>query len=140
MAAAFSLIPTGPEAPCDFPGCVLDCFHEGDHVFRQHETKPLPGTRYFNCSECRRECVIYGERLYGETKTCGRQECLVSFAQHTAPQFGVYCSCPQRQYAHELSIHADLRQESFNPKFKFQWPWSLMLSTRVEPSTERRKS
>jgi len=48
------------------------------------------------------------------------------------------CSCSQRPYPHELSVHLALRSESYNPKLRFQWPWSLIKSARVEPSAERK--
>ena len=47
------------------------------------------------------------------------------------------CSCPQRPYPHELSIHSRVRDEYGNPKLRNRWPWSLCLSPREEPSTER---
>ncbi len=50
----------------------------------------------------------------------------------------ISCSCPQREYPHDLSVHTQLRGESYNPKLKYQWPWSLVLSEREEPSTERK--
>lgn len=59
------------------------------------------------------------------------------------------CSCDQRPYPHELSVHAKLRSErpgtysdfydslvQFAPP-EMRWPWSLKLSPREEPSTER---
>lgn len=48
------------------------------------------------------------------------------------------CSCLQRDYAHELSIHENLWREAFNPELQKFWPWSLMLSPNVELSTERK--
>lgn len=49
------------------------------------------------------------------------------------------CRCPQREYPHELSVHAELRSEWFAHRKSPRWPWSLMLSLREEPSTERRQ-
>lgn len=48
------------------------------------------------------------------------------------------CTCPQRDFPHELSVHENLWREAFNPELKKFWPWSLMLSPRVELSTERK--
>lgn len=61
------------------------------------------------------------------------------------------CSCAQRPYPHELSIHANIRSEKpgaytdyydllvrFAPKEPMRWPWSLCLGARVEMSTERK--
>jgi hypothetical protein len=67
------------------------------------------------------------------------------------------CACPQRPYPHELTVHANIRRETpgkyivwagrksdpfFDEVVTFasdamRWPWSLMLSQREEPSTER---
>jgi len=59
------------------------------------------------------------------------------------------CSCCQRPYPHELSVHAKLRSEHpgtytdfYDLPVRFaesgaRWPWSLKLSRREEPSTER---
>jgi hypothetical protein len=59
------------------------------------------------------------------------------FGPHASYEAPLLCSCIQRDYPHELAIHHQLRQESFNPKLKYRWPWSLNLSKREEPSTER---
>jgi hypothetical protein len=48
------------------------------------------------------------------------------------------CTCPQRPYPHELSVHAELRAEWWPYRHAPKWPWSLMLSVREEPSTERK--
>ena len=55
--------------------------------------------------------------------------------QYTAP---VLCRCPQREYPHELSVHELIRSEWFAHRKSPSWPWSLMMSVRVEPSTERK--
>ena len=55
-----------------------------------------------------------------------------------APYFApLLCRCPQREYPHELSIHALIRYEWWNRELRNSWPWSLMASSREEPSTER---
>lgn len=48
------------------------------------------------------------------------------------------CTCPQREHPHELSIHALIRHEWWKKELRTSWPWSLMASVRVEPSTERK--
>lgn len=48
------------------------------------------------------------------------------------------CRCPQREYPHELSVHAEIRSEWWAYKRKLCWPWSLIASVREEPSTERK--
>jgi hypothetical protein len=69
--------------------------------------------------------------------TCGSAECLLHFARHDSEPLAVRCPCPQRPFPHELSIHFGLRQEAYNPQFKFRWPWSLCASERLEPSAEK---
>jgi len=44
------------------------------------------------------------------------------------------CTCRQRWYPHELCVHNQLLRESWNPELKYCWPWSLLLSERVELS------
>lgn len=56
-------------------------------------------------------------------------------ASYEAP---LLCACPQRGYPHELSVHAAIRSEWWAYKKNLIWPWSLMLSLREEPSTERK--
>jgi hypothetical protein len=48
------------------------------------------------------------------------------------------CRCPQREYPHELSIHSLIRHEWWKKELRTSWPWSLMASSREEPSTERK--
>ena len=140
---AFALEPTGPPVPCDFRGCTLEAWHEGEHEFAKPKPK-FSSDRVHTCKACGRKFVIYGEgkeaSLPVERETCGNQECILALARLEA-RFGespLLCRCPQRSYPHELSIHQELRGESYNPKLRFRWPWSLMLSKRQEPSTERK--
>jgi hypothetical protein len=70
-------------------------------------------------------------------------------APYLAP---LLCRCPQRDYPHELSAHSRVRYEKPGTYFVWdgkqeslvefadsgmRWPWSLKLSVREEPSTER---
>lgn len=48
----------------------------------------------------------------------------------------ILCFCAQREFPHELSVHWQLRVESYARDRRYLWPWSLMLSERGEPSTE----
>ena len=57
---------------------------------------------------------------------------------HVAYLAPLLCRCPQRDYPHELSVHSELRSEWWAYKRNLTWPWSLMLSRREEPSTERK--
>ncbi len=132
----FALEPTGPQVPCDFPECTLHAFHDGDHLFAQRPAPPQNRAHYFECAICKRQMVRYSV-LPHEVDLCDSQECLQAWCarQKSTPHF--VCTCPQRSYAHELSVHQNLKAESYNPGRRFEWPWSLMLSERVEPSTEK---
>jgi hypothetical protein len=39
VSAAFQLDFTGPQTSCDYPGCKLNAFHEGEHEFATPEEK-----------------------------------------------------------------------------------------------------
>lgn len=52
----------------------------------------------------------------------------------------VLCTCLQRDYPHELSVHAQIGREIlFNSRLRFSWPWSLRLLERGE-SAERKEA
>lgn len=137
MSAAkqFALEPFGSPAPCGFPRCILDAFHEGDHEFPALAVAPRDYPR--KCVICGTRFAVYGEAIFGMVRTCS-PGCLLILSMREAAELNVSCRCAQRSYPHELRVHEELRGESYNPKFKFQWPWSLMLSRREEPSTERK--
>jgi hypothetical protein len=140
MSAVFQLDFSGEPTPCDFPGCVLDSFHDGEHEFAS-APKPAMGKAWEDvrkCVVCGTRFVIYSE-TFKDTKTCS-SGCMLILAMKEAAKLEVSCPCAQRSYPHELRIHTELRGESYNPKHKFTWPWSLMLSQREEPSTERKQS
>ncbi len=134
---AFDLEFSGPALPCDFPGCTLDSFHDGDHLFAE-KPKEKSSARKYHCVACGTPMVFYGDMAHPLPRLCESPECLLRFARHEAPNLEVVCCCPQRSYPHELAVHKNLRSESYNPKLKFRWPWSLALSVRTEPSTERK--
>lgn len=139
MSAAkqFHLEPTGAPVPCEFPGCILYAWHDGDHAFAAKEIR-----WHYD-----RHCVVCGVpfTVLGADKsmifdTCGSAECLQHFASHHGFAVPVLCRCPQRDYPHELRVHSEIRGEWFAYRRRPQWPWSLMLSLREEPSTERKVS
>jgi len=146
MTSDFKLAATGPEVPCDFPGCTLDAFHDGNHEFAHaksavyaHENDERLaalagsyglGTRSYNRSAGKRETDRQRAELAAKME---RGE--IKFKPFDVP---LACACPQRDYPHDLSIHAELRAESYHPQRRFRWPWSLVLAERVEPSTERK--
>lgn len=81
-----------------------------------------------------------GTRSYNhspEKRELDRQRATATAAYEDSPREAVEvegrCPCPQRPYPHELSAHSQLRYEGNRDR----WPWSLMLSPRVEPSTDR---
>jgi hypothetical protein len=129
MSAAFALDFSGPPVPCDYPQCVLDAYHEGDHqigvevVERHFREAGVPTKRDKNgdllvqCSDATFDYLTGNRKPY------------------VAP---LLCSCPQREYPHDLSIHGLIRSEWWSKERRTQWPWSLMASLREEPSTERK--
>jgi hypothetical protein len=138
MSAALTLEFSGPAVGCSFPGCILDSFHDGDHAFPP--PKPaLGGPRYFTCSECGGQFVVYGERIPGERNVCDSQACLVAMSRRGVAPIPCPCPCAQRSYPHDLRVHKQLRSESYDPKLKYRWPWSLALSPRLEFSAERKE-
>lgn len=138
MSAALSLDFSGDPVPCGFPRCILDAFHDGDHVF--YQTPTFAPDRIHVCIECGSRFVIYGEAdSPSDRRICDKPECLLSLARREAVSVPMTCRCTQRSYAHELAVHGELKSESFNPKHRHNWPWSLMLSRRVEPSTEKER-
>lgn len=83
------------------------------------------GTKSYNSSPEKRE-VDRQRKIATE---------LYESAPHAAIAVSPLCPCPQRPHPHELSIHHQLRYESYNPENRFRWPWVLILSERVEQST-----
>jgi hypothetical protein len=137
MSAAFTLAPSGPPAPCGFPGCALESYHEGDHLLAQKTSPPQQHARHFICCECRTPMVEYGDHVPGAADLCDSQQCLLAHARREINLQPLRCSCPQRPYGHDVSIHTKLRRESyFVGERRFTWPWSLVLADRLEPSTE----
>jgi hypothetical protein len=136
-SAAFRLEPSGPPAACAFPKCVRDAFHDGDHEIERPAPRPRSQPVH-HCVVCGCGFIIYGDPAHPIPRTCGSQACVLHLSRHDAAPIPLLCPCPQRSYRHELAIHAQIASESFNPKLRFRYPWSLMLSNRVEPSTERK--
>lgn len=137
MSAAkqFRLAPTGPEVCCDFRGCILNAWHDGDHQFAKKE---IQWTYDRHCVVCGISFTILGADKSLPAPTCGSAECLLHYAHRYGFEVPVTCRCRQRPYPHELSIHALIRSEWYAYRKSPSWPWSLMLSPRVEMSTERR--
>lgn len=140
MSAAFTLDFSGEPVPCSFPRCVLEAFHDGEHEFAATVAIGKVREDVRACHECGVKFVVYGDRLPGEDRSCGSQACILSAARRESSVIDLRCSCLQRPYPHQLSIHRDLRPESYNPKLHHRWPWSLCLSVRLEMSTERNLS
>jgi hypothetical protein len=135
MSAAFALDFSGPPVPCDFRGCVLEAWHEGDHQF---VPKEIQWSYDRHCVVCGVPFTVLGADKAMIFHTCGSEECLLHYARRSNFATPLLCRCPQREYPHELSVHVELRSEWFVHRKSPRWPWSLMLSLREEPSTERK--
>jgi predicted nucleic acid-binding Zn ribbon protein len=133
--SAFALDYSGDPVRCDFKGCILNAWHDGEHAFA---AKEIQWTYDRHCVVCGVPFTVIGADKAYPSDTCGSQECLLHFARRWTFTVSLMCRCPQRDYPHDLAIHSQLRQESYNPKLKMCWPWSLCLSMREEPSTERK--
>lgn len=131
-AAQFSLTAPG-RAPCGFPLCVLDAYHDGDHQISRAVLTEAARNLIRICVECGTKFIVYGEHIPGNVRTCDNPHCLEALCAREAKQAPLMCCCVQRTYPHELSIHPRIRHEGNRNR----WPWSLMRSPRVEMSTER---
>jgi len=143
MSAAFTLSPSGPPAPCSFPKCTLEAFHDGDHKPpdpRPDKRMEFPGPRYGRCVICGVKFVQYGDHALPASRVCDSRSCLIELCRRESSPVPLTCACPQRPYPHELIVHTTLRRESYNPKLRHLWPWSLSISDRLEPSAEDRQS
>lgn len=135
--SAFALQPTGPEVRCDFRGCILNAWHDGDHEFEQQK-KPIAWTYDRHCVVCGIPFTVIGVDKSLVADTCGSEACLLRYAHRFRFPTPLVCRCPQRDYPHELSVHTEIRSEWWAHKRNLSWPWSLMASVREEPSTERK--
>lgn len=144
MSAAFALDFSGPPVPCEFPGCVLDAFHEGDHEFLSQQelneraaaavTSYGVGTRSYNRSAEKREVDRQREAATARYEAEPHRKVLLP----------VTCSCAQRPYPHELNAHTKIGVERpgaylaygdevirFAPA-EMRWPWSLRFAPNME--------
>lgn len=122
MSSAFALQPSGSPALPQKPELV-------------EKSKPRTGT----CEICGARWLQYDDPAHPLDRICDSRDCLLELLRRESPAVQpLLCRCPQRPYAHELSVHKLLRRESFNPKHRYKWPWSLCLSDRVEISAEDR--
>lgn len=136
MSAAFALDYSGDPVPCDFRGCILEAWHDGEHNFAP-KPGPIQWTYDRHCVVCGVPFTVLGADKAQIFDTCGSEECLLHYARRNPSPVPLMCNCIQRPYAHDVAIHALLRTEAYNPKLRNRWPWSLCLSPRLEPSTER---
>ncbi len=123
MSAAFQLLPPEPKRDrrLDFEfGAESD---SNDALISHYGM----GTRSYNRSGAKREM----DRRCEAAKLLHAND---PKEEYLAP---LLCACPQRFYPHELAVHQLVRPESYNPRLRFRYPWSLCLSGRVEPSTEK---
>jgi hypothetical protein len=137
MSAAFSLDYSGAPVPCDFRGCILEAWHDGEHQF----PKPINSIQWSydrHCVVCGVPFTVISAAKCEPIHTCGEQACLLHYAQRYSFDAPLLCRCPQREHPHELSVHALIRSEWWKRELRTKWPWSLMASLREEPSTERK--
>ena len=138
MSAAFSLDYSGDPVLCDFKGCILEAWHDGEHNFGPQAPKAIQWTYDRHCVVCGISFTILGANKDFPADTCGSEECLLDFAKRYGFEVPLICTCPQRDYPHDISVHEEIRSEWWKYKSAPFWPWSLMLSKREEPSTERK--
>jgi hypothetical protein len=143
MSAAFALDFSGPPVPCDFPGCVLDAYHDGDHEFAP-KPRPIAWTYDRHCVVCGVPFTVLGASPALIFDTCGAQECLLHYAKHHAKMLPAICGCAQRPYPHELSVHTKIGVErpgaylAYGDEFirwaekEMRWPWSLRFAPNME--------
>jgi hypothetical protein len=136
MSAAkqLHLEPTGAPIRCEFPGCILYAWHDGDHAFA---AKEIQWTYDRHCVVCGVPFTVLGADKAMTFHTCGSEECLLHYARRFTFEVPLTCRCPQRDYPHEISVHSLIRSEWWKRELRDHWPWSLMQSRREEPSTER---
>jgi hypothetical protein len=147
MSAAFALEFSGPPVPCDFPGCTLDAFHEGEHVRGPKKDHFEAFRPKREMSEIAARAVAAGvpvkirkgvEYLYVNDAT---YEYLTG--NHAAYLAPLLCSCAQRPYPHELSVHKKAYEapggymlyEDVRVQFasgEMRWPWSLRFAPNME--------
>jgi hypothetical protein len=145
VSAAFQLDFTGPATACDYPGCLLHAFHEGDHQFAALKTQfPLVSQYNRTCAECGVRFVVMGDATGLPIHTCGAEKCLLSFARKHSANLPVTCTCAQRPYPHELSIHKKIGLERpgvyydyYDTAVRFaekemRWPWTLRFAPEME--------
>lgn len=92
----------------------------------------------YHCVVCGRDFVVYGDVTHpGERRTCDSARCILHLARRDPLPAPLLCTCPQRPWPHELTVHQALRRESYDPRLRGRWPWSLAHSDRLELSAER---
>jgi hypothetical protein len=143
MSAAFQLDFTGPQTSCDYPGCIAGAYHEGEHTFAPKK-REVEFHYDRHCVVCGRAFMVLNAPTNYPAATCGSQECLQHYARHHAATIPVLCSCAQRPYAHELSVHDKLGGERPGVYFDYydnavrfaadglRWPWSLRHAPKME--------
>lgn len=142
MSAAFTLDFSGPETPCDFPGCTGNAYHEGEHTL----FVPPPPGRHFQrvCRYCHNAFYVEGGAQYLPHETCGSPDCVLRAAKRDPITIPVLCPCAQRPYPHELGVHTKLGAERPGAYLGFgdelirfaakemRWPWSLRYAPNME--------
>lgn len=142
MSAAFQLDFTGPQTRCDYPGCILESFHDGDH--KRAEKTPVAWTYDRHCVVCGVPFTVLGAEAKQIFDTCGSEACLLHYARHHVAPVPVQCTCAQRPYPHGVSVHKKIGHErvgvycdyyDFAIRFApegMRWPWSLRFAPDME--------
>jgi hypothetical protein len=143
VSAAFQLDFTGPQTRCDYPGCIGDAFHDGEHRFAPKK-REVEFHYDRHCIVCGASFMVIGAPTGYPAATCGDQACIERYARHHTTAIPVTCSCAQRPYPHELAVHTKIGAERVGVYFDYydnairfapegmRWPWSLRHAPKME--------
>lgn len=94
--SAFALDYSGDPVPCDFRGCVLEAWHDGDHQFAKPIPKPIEWNYDRHCVVCGVPFTVIGADKSLIVHTCGREECLAHYARRFGFSSAAVPSAPTR--------------------------------------------
>jgi hypothetical protein len=137
MSAAFQLDFTGPQTRCDFPGCVLDSFHDGDHLFAKSPVMPIASAAHK---------IAVARENGAHSVTLSRSEWTALWLKDNSrpTEVPILCTCAQRPYPHEVTVHDKIGIERpgvyldyYDTAIRFapegmRWPWSLRRAPKME--------
>src|SRR5437773_12545654 len=73
------------------------------------------------CIVCGVRFVEYGDLAHPRSRICDKLECALELTRCEAEPLVLMCRCLQRLYAHEITIHAQTRPESYDPKLRVRY-------------------